>query len=271
MRGLWVLGLGVAERGARAIAARGNLPWKPIETVDRWIVWICRERIILRRVLQLQALAMLLVLVAVGCAALQVRTVSSPNARADLPAVHIQAEEDGVPIGSCRVAAVCIGENGYADSAASARPLVSAVYVEPTYRRRGVAAALMGSAEDTAREWGFDELGLQVHERNRAALGLYGRLGYEAEGNEEAPSWSEWSLFWTDGSWRPELGRMLRLSKPLSSARSGEGRPPLRSAARPRHPSPTALETDAALLTVGMVCAAYFSGYATEGYEPHAL
>lgn len=52
------------------------------------------------------------------------------------------------------------------------------VYVEPAWRRRGVASELMRVAEAAAREGGAKEARLSVVAENAAALRLYEALGY---------------------------------------------------------------------------------------------
>jgi ribosomal protein S18 acetylase RimI-like enzyme len=52
------------------------------------------------------------------------------------------------------------------------------VSVRPEYRRRGVASALTGVAENHARQRGFDRLRLEVSETNEVAQALYRKCGY---------------------------------------------------------------------------------------------
>lgn len=56
-------------------------------------------------------------------------------------------------------------------------------------RGRGIGTALIRSAEDRARERGFQWLGLGVGDANPRAAGLYERLGYEA-GIRYTAAWS---------------------------------------------------------------------------------
>jgi GNAT superfamily N-acetyltransferase len=56
------------------------------------------------------------------------------------------------------------------------------VYVSPRARGRGVIDALIGAAKDWARDAGFPELTLDVHERNVVAMGSYRRAGFEVVG-----------------------------------------------------------------------------------------
>ncbi|NER47367.1 MAG: GNAT family N-acetyltransferase [Symploca sp. SIO1A3] len=55
------------------------------------------------------------------------------------------------------------------------------LYVMPEYRRQGIGSALMRYAEDWARARGDRKIGLQVFQRNQAALLLYERLGYQTQ------------------------------------------------------------------------------------------
>lgn len=56
------------------------------------------------------------------------------------------------------------------------------VCVRPAYRRRGVATALMDTAETAARVFGCTSMTLEVRQSNSAAIALYESLGYEAIG-----------------------------------------------------------------------------------------
>jgi ribosomal protein S18 acetylase RimI-like enzyme len=52
------------------------------------------------------------------------------------------------------------------------------LYVLPGSRRRGVAAALVGAVREAASAAGATRLALVTESDNRAALGLYRRLGF---------------------------------------------------------------------------------------------
>lgn len=52
------------------------------------------------------------------------------------------------------------------------------VAVEKSYRRRGVAFALMSDLISHAKEIGITKLFLEVNENNRAAIALYEKLGF---------------------------------------------------------------------------------------------
>ena len=47
-----------------------------------------------------------------------------------------------------------------------------------TLTRRGVASRLVAEAELVAKQWGYNELYLEVAQSNDAALGFYRRTGY---------------------------------------------------------------------------------------------
>jgi ribosomal protein S18 acetylase RimI-like enzyme len=56
------------------------------------------------------------------------------------------------------------------------------VYVSPRVRGRGVIDALIRAAQDWARDAGYPELTLDVHERNGVAIASYRRAGFEIVG-----------------------------------------------------------------------------------------
>jgi len=61
------------------------------------------------------------------------------------------------------------------------RPYLSDLAVLPSYRRKGVAQALIHECETEAKLWGKDELYLRVESKNDGALDMYkNKLGYEA-------------------------------------------------------------------------------------------
>ncbi|MGC9528270.1 MAG: GNAT family N-acetyltransferase [Limnospira sp.] len=84
-------------------------------------------------------------------------------------------------------------------------PYLSNLAVHPSFRRRGVAQALLTRCEQTALQWGFSSLHLHVLENNNQARQLYFRAGYRLE--EVSSGWD--SLFFSQP-------RRLFLSKPLS-------------------------------------------------------
>ena len=65
----------------------------------------------------------------------------------------------------------------------SALPQAFVVFmaVEPHARRIGIAASLLGAAEDTARARGLGYLALMVTEENAAARELYAQAGFLTE------------------------------------------------------------------------------------------
>ena len=90
-----------------------------------------------------------------------------------LDAPHVRtfvAEAGGRVIGTARVE---LAERPYFRIADIRR-----VYVDPAWRRRGVASELMRVAEAAAREGGAKEARLSVVAENASALQLYRKLGY---------------------------------------------------------------------------------------------
>lgn len=86
-----------------------------------------------------------------GCAGIEVSTISTPN---------------GI-------------------SVPAAMPLMSNLAVGKKFRRRGLAEDLVKATEELARkEWGYDECYLYVEKQNTAAMKLYRKLGY-------APQWED--------------------------------------------------------------------------------
>lgn len=66
------------------------------------------------------------------------------------------------------------------------RAYVSNVCVEPAARRRGVAAALLESAQQVARQWGVEVLYVHVVADNLPAKELYEKSGFRVEQAESA-------------------------------------------------------------------------------------
>jgi ribosomal protein S18 acetylase RimI-like enzyme len=61
---------------------------------------------------------------------------------------------------------------------------LSNLAVQTEYRRHGVAQQLLKASEQTARDWGFDNIYLHVLENNHSARRLYRRAGYQLHGVE---------------------------------------------------------------------------------------
>lgn len=57
-------------------------------------------------------------------------------------------------------------------------PNIFLLYVEPAYRRQGIARALMQNVERWAKSQGYTQIGLQVFTTDRPAISLYEKLGY---------------------------------------------------------------------------------------------
>ena len=136
---------------------------------------------------------------------------------AGLPSVLLLAEDDKGPAGSCAIAALRVCADGFVDAAAVARPFLSALYVEPRCRRRGVGQRLVSEAETVARGWGYGSLCLHVHERNTAGMRLYEKLGF-ATVEDGSASWRDWSLWHGDepsgvGFAWPSVGRRVYMER----------------------------------------------------------
>lgn len=92
------------------------------------------------------------------------------------PECHLVAEVDGRLAGYLRLKpATRLPENAHVLS-------VFGLAVDPGARRRGVAAALLSSAEELARSRGARKLSLRVLSTNQSAISLYERLGFRREG-----------------------------------------------------------------------------------------
>ena len=88
------------------------------------------------------------------------------NASSEIPCVLL-AFADERPVG-------CAGLKRYSDDDAE----VKRVWVEPTYRRLGIASALMERIEEKARGLGFRRVILQPRPIMPDAVGLYTKRGY---------------------------------------------------------------------------------------------
>lgn len=67
---------------------------------------------------------------------------------------------------------------------------ISNLAVDQTFRRQGIAIALLRSCEQVAQRWGIYELHLHVMEDNLAARSLYRKAGFSVVQAEDSPaSW----------------------------------------------------------------------------------
>lgn len=57
--------------------------------------------------------------------------------------------------------------------------------VHPAWRRRGLAAELLGALIEEAGRWGSERLLLEVRAGNRAAMALYRQAGFDEEGRRK--------------------------------------------------------------------------------------
>jgi len=67
--------------------------------------------------------------------------------------------------------------------------LVFSMWVDPSYRRHGIGAALIEAVMDWSRTWGGNHVVLWVFAGNEAAIRFYQRLGFNQEdGTDDARS-----------------------------------------------------------------------------------
>lgn len=85
------------------------------------------------------------------------------------PELFLVDEVDGVV-----VASAMFGYDGH-------RGWVNYLGVDPAFRGRGIARALMAAGEDLLRERGCPKLSLQVRSDNAGAMAFYAALGYTAD------------------------------------------------------------------------------------------
>ena len=148
-------------------------------------------------------------------AAINIRLTSWPAHGPDSVLLYAE-DEGGMKLGHAAVE-VCGIHRGEKSSLPEAvrRPLLSALFVDPKHRRRGVACGLMHAAEAQAVDWGFEELVLNVQRSNEAAQGLYAKSGYATDAEPEASrDGSAGDSWW--GRWWHGQGYVL-LKKPLGS------------------------------------------------------
>ncbi len=95
------------------------------------------------------------------------------------------AESQSRLVGACAVTFHVGGGRG--------RAHVSDLLVDPDWRRRGIATALLDAAEDAARQRGHVECTLDVDAHNSAALALYLGRGYR----HHRPAYFPWGPGYT--------------------------------------------------------------------------
>mmetsp|Transcript_26873 Transcript_26873/g.60099 ORF Transcript_26873/g.60099 Transcript_26873/m.60099 type:complete len:269 (+) Transcript_26873:169-975(+) len=92
-------------------------------------------------------------------------------------------------------------------------PMLSNLAVDLSRRRGGVGLEMCLAAEETSREWGFQDIWLQVEKVNLPAKRLYEeKLGYKVEWENEQPA----LRIAPDGTFTEVLVPMLTMSKSLS-------------------------------------------------------
>jgi ribosomal protein S18 acetylase RimI-like enzyme len=82
---------------------------------------------------------------------------------------------------------------------------VSNLAVAQEFRRQGAAKHLLGLCEQTARNWGFEELYLHVLEDNQEAQQLYFKGGYQLQCIDPG-----WGILWFEQPRRLLLRKLLR-------------------------------------------------------------
>ncbi|MEA2558121.1 MAG: hypothetical protein QOG88_1659 [Actinomycetota bacterium] len=87
------------------------------------------------------------------------------------------AEDDGVPVG------LTIGVRHHHEPPELAH--LYAMWVDPTFRRRGHAAALVGAVVEWAEDTGANVVRLGATETNPAAIALYRGLGFTSTGESD--------------------------------------------------------------------------------------
>ena len=91
----------------------------------------------------------------------------TPPSAADISVVLVARADDGVALGCGALRALA------ADAAE-----VKRMYVAPSARGRGIAAALLAELEDAARRRGWTTLRLETGPRQPEAISLYSGAGY---------------------------------------------------------------------------------------------
>lgn len=88
-------------------------------------------------------------------------------------------------VGECGLEVIPLCADGlYGGDDGTMKPravLSGELFVQPSFRRRGVAQRLLREAENRVRMWGMSELILMVKCKNKAARQLYEKMGYRAE------------------------------------------------------------------------------------------
>ena len=86
-------------------------------------------------------------------------------------AIYVVALVDDIPVGVCGIRSI-VGEGD-----------ISNVVVDPDFRRRGIAKAMLEKAMEIGqRDYGIGAFTLEVRVSNQAAIGLYEGLGFKGEG-----------------------------------------------------------------------------------------
>jgi len=109
------------------------------------------------------------------------RNRTAAHAEGDRSAQFL-AETDNTLIGSVTVIVRAAGAPDYFDRVPDVDlPTVVGVYVSPVARGRGVIDTLLAAAAEWAEQSGYQQLTLDVHERNATAIRAYERAGFEVQ------------------------------------------------------------------------------------------
>ena len=104
------------------------------------------------------------------------------------------------------------------------KPYLASVAVRSADRRRGVARRLVSEAELVAKQWGYNELFLEVAQSNDAALGFYRRTGYrKVKAFKEGTAGAGAQVVVTRGFWwEVNQADKFVMKKPLRFPRLGQ-------------------------------------------------
>ena len=131
--------------------------------------------------------------------------------RAELVLVENGNEE---LMGVAAVEVELVPEKSLTSTAKTRAPLMSNVAVSRKWRRRGIGEVLVKEIERMVRiEWGYDDIFLYVEQRNKPAIKLYQKMGYN-------PYWIDKNaktlVPTTDGSMQNEPTTLVCMKKRLN-------------------------------------------------------
>lgn len=101
---------------------------------------------------------------------------------ADTPLWWVEPPDNPSPVPTLLLPIACLWMGNAIDQVTGNRYAhIFLLYVVPEYRRRGIATALLGQAQQWAAARGDCQIGLQVFSCNEPALTLYHRLGFRPQ------------------------------------------------------------------------------------------